>query len=360
MPDEDVQAIIERVQRRYGSPDSPPPAPARRRAIAGGEDEGREGIFRTVDGAAEAAFQAQRRYAEAGLEARYAIVEAIRAAMRQHNAELARQAREETGLGRAEDKVVKNRLVIDKTPGPEELEPEVATGDQGMTVTEFAPFGLIASITPTTNPTSTIINNTIAMLSAGNGVVFNVHPAAQRVSMENVRLIDRAIREAGGPANLVTAIAEPSIESAQAVMRHPRVRLLLVTGGPAVVREALKTDKRAITAGPGNPPVVVDETADIDLAAREIVRGASFDNNVICTDEKEVLVVRQKSAELVRAMGRAGAVVLKDYQLRKLERVIFERLGEPNKPGRIDRRWIGRNAGTLLGEIGSAPAPTSG
>jgi acyl-CoA reductase-like NAD-dependent aldehyde dehydrogenase len=219
-------------------------------------------------------------------------------------------------------------------------------------LTEFAPFGVIGSISPTTNPTSTIINNTIAMVSAGNGVVFNVHPSAKRVSVDNVRLINQAIVSGGGPENLVTAIPNPTIESAQTLMRHKKVRILLVTGGPAVVAEALKTDKRAITAGPGNPPVVVDESADLELAGREIVRGASFDNNMVCTDEKETFVVESCADELLRSMAAAGAVVLKEYQLRQVERVIFDRLGEPNKPGRIDRRWIGQNAGRILSEIG--------
>jgi acyl-CoA reductase-like NAD-dependent aldehyde dehydrogenase len=223
-----------------------------------------------------------------------------------------------------------------------------------MTVTEYAPFGVVAAITPTTNPTATIINNTIAIVSAGNALVFNAHPNAKGVSAENVRRINRVVVAAGGPENLVTTVDEPTIESAQELMRHPRVRLLMVTGGPGVVEEALKTDKRAITAGPGNPPVVVDETADIALAAREIVRGASFDNNMVCTDEKEVFVVASRADELLRAMAADRAVVLKEYQLRQLERVIFERLGEPGKPGRINRKWIGQNAGKILAEIGVA------
>jgi len=311
-----------------------------------------DGIFPTIEAAVEAAWNAFQQYQRMGLERRYAIIESIRRSMREHARYLARLAHDETGLGRFEDKVRKNLLVTNKTPGPEDLEPQVWTGDRGMMITEYAPFGVIASITPTTNPTSTIINNTISIVSAGNAVVFNVHPNAKRVSVENIRLINRAIVEAGGPPNLVTAIPEPTIESAQELMNHPRVRLLLVTGGAGVVREALKTDKRAITAGPGNPPVVVDETADIEKAGRDIVRGASFDNNIICTDEKEVFVVDAVADALMRAMCRHGAVQLKEYQLRQLERVIFKELGPPGKPGVINPRWIGQNAGKILGEIG--------
>ncbi len=147
---------------------------------------------------------------------------------------LAHMAYQETGLGRPEDKIVKNRLVAAKTPGPEDLEPEAVTGDTGMMVTEWAPFGVIGAITPTTNPTSTIINNTISVISAGNACVFNVHPNAKKVSAENIRLLNRAIVSAGGPPNLITAIPTPTIASAQELMHHPDVRVLLVTGGPAV------------------------------------------------------------------------------------------------------------------------------
>jgi acyl-CoA reductase-like NAD-dependent aldehyde dehydrogenase len=211
---------------------------------------------------------------------------------------------------------------------------------------------VVAAITPTTNPTATVINNTIAVVSAGNGLVFNVHPNAKRVSVANVRWINQAIVEAGGPPNLVTCIPEPTLESAQQLMAHPRTRILMVTGGPGVVEAALKTDKKAITAGPGNPPIVVDETADLELAGREIVRGASFDNNVICTDEKEVIAVASVADRLLREMEKNACYLLKEHELKKLERVIFTQLGPPRKPGRINPRWIGKNAGRILGEIG--------
>jgi acyl-CoA reductase-like NAD-dependent aldehyde dehydrogenase len=157
---------------------------------------------------------------------------------------------------------------------------------------------------------------------------------------------------AGGPADLVTAVAVPTIESAQALMKHAGVRVLLVTGGPGVVREALNTDKRAITAGPGNPPAVVDDTADIERAARDIVAGASFDNNVICTDEKTVIALRSITDDLVRAMERNGVHVLKEHELRKVERVIFETMGPPGKPGVINRSWIGKNARDIAAAAG--------
>ena len=344
----EVRSIIRRVRRRFGEPQAGATSTG---SMTPATDLG-DGVFTSISAAVEAAQIAFQAFSEQGLEGRREVIDSIRQSMRDHSAELARLASQETGLGRTEDKVVKNLLVTEKTPGPEDLEPQATTGDQGMTVTEFAPFGVVAAITPTTNPTATVINNTLAVVSAGNGLVLNAHPNAKKVSAYCVQLINRAVCEAGGPPNLVATVERPTIASAQELMQHRRVRLLMVTGGPGVVAEALKTDKRAITAGPGNPPVVVDETADIDLAAREIVRGGSFDNNMVCTDEKEVLVVGSKADELLQALGRNHAMVLKEFQLRQLERVIFVQMGEPGRPGEIDRRWIGQNASKILAEIG--------
>jgi acyl-CoA reductase-like NAD-dependent aldehyde dehydrogenase len=344
---QEIAEVVERVRLRLrGHAEAPPPAPVDAEVAAG------DGIYPDVDAAVAAARRGFEAYRSMGLKKRHRIIDAVRAAMREHVAELSRMAHEETGIGRAEDKLLKNRLVIEKTPGPEDLEPQVWSGDQGLTVTEYAPFGVIGAITPTTNPTATIINNTIAIVSAGNAVVFNAHPNAKRVSAQNVRWINQAIVSAGGPPDLVTATPEPTIESAQRLMNHPQVRILMITGGPGVVKEAQKTRKRAICAGPGNPPVVVDANADLELAGREIVRGASFDNNVICTDEKLVIVVESAADELLRQMQANNSYLLKEYELKKLERVIFMEMNEPGKPGRINPQWIGKNAGVILAEIG--------
>ncbi|HEX9763620.1 MAG TPA: aldehyde dehydrogenase family protein [Acidimicrobiia bacterium] len=311
-----------------------------------------DGIHATIDEAVKAARNAFTTYREMGLESRKTIVESMRAAMLREGERLAYMAAEETGIGRAEDKVVKNRLVTTKTPGPEDLEPHVVTGDAGMMITEYAPYGVVAAITPTTNPTSTIINNSISIVSAGNSAVFNVHPNAALVSVENIKLLNRAIVAAGGPPDLITATPHPTLESAREVMHHPDVRVLLVTGGPGVVQEALKTSKKAITAGPGNPPAVVDQTADVEAAGRDILLGASFDNNVICTDEKTTIVVDTVADRLVQAMMANGAYRLKEHELKRLERVIFREMGPPGKPGMINPDLIGKNASRILSEIG--------
>ena len=310
------------------------------------------GVFDDLDAAVIAAGQAFRALDAMSLAMRDKIISSIREVMLASAEVLARQAHEETGLGRWEDKVIKNQLVATKTPGTEDLVPHAKSGDHGLMLMERAPFGVVAAITPSTNPTSTIICNTIGMVAAGNAVVFNVHPAAKRASIHNVALINEAIMRAGGPANLVTTLTEPTIASAQALMKHPVIGLLVVTGGAGVVQAAMQSGKRAICAGPGNPPVVVDETADIDQAARDIVRGASFDNNIVCVEEKETLVVASVADDLLKAMKQHGAVILDDAQAKQLENVIFKERHGPRTAGVMNKDFIGKNAGVILSAIG--------
>jgi acyl-CoA reductase-like NAD-dependent aldehyde dehydrogenase len=316
-----------------------------------GEGQG-PGLFPDVESAVAAARLAFERLSGESLALRDRIIATMRERLLPEAEPLARLAREETGLGRYDDKVLKNRLVIRKTPGTEALRPEALTGDRGLTLCERAPFGVIAAITPVTNPTSTIIGNAIAMLAAGNSVVFNVHPHARRVGNRTVNLINEAIMAAGGPVNLVTAVAEPTIETAQALMRHPRVRLLVVTGGAGVVREAMASGKRAICAGPGNPPVVVDETADLERAARDIVLGASFDNNIVCVCEKEVFVVATVADALLAAMQRHGAHLLAATRCADLERTIFAEVRGPRQPGVVRPELIGQDPAVILERLG--------
>jgi acyl-CoA reductase-like NAD-dependent aldehyde dehydrogenase len=344
LSEQEVEAIARRIVADLeGAGSAAPQAPPADAAA---------GAYPTVDAAVAAATRAQPVFVALPLAHRARIIAAVRATMLAHNEELARLAWQETGFGRFEDKVVKNRLVTEKTPGLEDLEPRAVTGDHGLCLIEPAPFGVIGAITPCTNPTSTIICNTIGMIAAGNAVVFNVHPSAALCSTRTVALVNRAITSAGGPADVVTCVAEPTIASAQELMRHPGVRLLVVTGGGAVVKAAMASGKRAICAGPGNPPVVVDETADVGRAARDIVLGASTDNNIICTDEKEVVCVASVADELLSAMGRQGAVVLPAERLQALENVVFTAQHGPRRHAEVDRDLIGKNAAVILGRLG--------
>ncbi len=362
LTDQQIDQVARRVMERLGQAKAPsvsPPAQppiacgdAHRPAKATPQPTGDPGVFADVDSAVQAATRAFHEFVSLSLAVRDDIIAEIRSSMLANAELLAREAHAETGLGRWEDKVVKNQLVTLKTPGTEDLIPAAKSGDRGLTLTEPAPFGVVAAITPCTNPTSTIICNTIGMVAAGNSVVFNVHPAAKRVSVRNIALLNHAIVKAGGPANLVTTVAEPTIESAQALMKHPGVRLLVVTGGPGVVEAAMQSGKRAICAGPGNPPAVVDETADIDQAARDVVKGASFDNNVICTDEKEAFVVGSVADAFLNAMRPHGALLLNVSQTRQIENVIFKERRQPPQSSVIDRDLIGKNARVILSKIG--------
>jgi acyl-CoA reductase-like NAD-dependent aldehyde dehydrogenase len=298
-----------------------------------------------VDSAAKAARKAYEEYDRTAVATREKMIAAMREVTLKHVRELSEHAVAETQLGRAEDKIKKNTLCATKTPGPEILRPISYSGDFGLAVIERASYGVFGAITPTTNPTETIINNSIGMLAGGNSVVFNTHPSAWRVCAWHVHLLNEAIVAAGGPENLVCSVAEPTIESAQALMRHPLVRILTVTGGPGVVKEAMGSGKRAIAAGPGNPPAVVDDNAHLELAARGIVEGASIDNNIICTAEKEVLVVSQAADRLKELLVKEGCYLLNDRQIRQLEGVILE--GD-----HTNKKYVGKNASVILKQIG--------
>src|SRR5450759_2271468 len=315
------------------------------------------GVFSSLDDAVAAAAVAFKALDALGLEKRHEIIESTLDTRRLNAHSLAALAVEETGLGRVEDKVQKNLLVTNKTPGPEELTPMATSGDHGLALVEPAPFGVIGAITPVTNPSSTIICNSIGMVAAGNTVVFNPHPSAKRVSAETVRLLGAAIVKAGGPPNAVACTAEPTIESAGALMKHPRVRLLVVTGGGAVVAAAMNSGKRAICAGPGNPPAIVDETADVEKAGRDIVFGHSFDNNVICTDEKEVIAVASIADALKAAMKKAGAYELPASELARMEKVIFEKGAGPRGHAVVSKKFIGKDASVILRELGITAGP---
>lgn len=307
------------------------------------------GVFATVEEAVQAAKLAESKLGTISLTTRKQMIQKMREFSLNHAEELAELAVRETGLGRVQDKVAKNRLAAEKTPGIEDLISHTYSGDDGLTLVEYAPIGLIGSITPTTNPAATIINNSISMIAAGNVVVFNPHPSAKIVSLRTMQLLNQAIIAAGGPANMLTAVADPTLETSQQVMQHPDIRALVVTGGGAVVKAAMSVGKKVIAAGPGNPPVVVDETANLSKAAQDIVFGASFDNNVLCTAEKEVFVVDKVASALKGEMIKHGAIELKGFQLEKLLKVIMT---EHNGKSIPNRDFVGKDATVLLEAAG--------
>ncbi|MFI5290261.1 MAG: aldehyde dehydrogenase, partial [Polyangia bacterium] len=340
---EKIPRAVQRAQPNAPAYGQPLPSEMKHRNVR--VPQARLGVFPDVDSAAKAARKAFEEYDRTPIAVRDQMVAAMRATTLKHVRELSEYALAETNLGRFEDKLKKNTLVATKTPGTEILRPITYSGDHGLAIIERAPFGVFGAITPTTNPTETICCNSIGMLAGGNAVVFNTHPSAWRVCAWHVHLLNEAIRAAGGPENLICTVAEPTIESAQALMKHPLVRILAVTGGPGVVKEAMNSGKRAIAAGPGNPPAVVDETAHLEVAARGIIDGGSIDNNIICTAEKEVLVVGKVADRLKELLVQHGCYLASDKQVRQLEGVILE--GD-----HINKKFVGQNASVILKQIG--------
>lgn len=319
------------------------PAPAH--MAAGGH-----GIFKDAECAIMAASKAQKRLMEYSLKDRGRFIEAMRDAARENARRLAETAHEETGYGHVEDKVAKNLLAADKTPGIEDLNTMAASGDDGLMLTEMAPYGVIGAITPSTNPTATVINNGIGMIAGGNAVVFNPHPGAKKSSLLAVRIMNEAIVAAGGPDNLLCAPEEPTLDTSSVIMSHPLVKLLVVTGGEAVVRTAMKTGKKCIAAGPGNPPVVVDGTADIKKAAADIVKGACYENCILCIAEKEILVESCVADVLIREMVKEGAYLADEKELSAIvEKVMITAKDGSYAP---NKRYVGRDASYILKEAG--------
>lgn len=350
LDDARIEEIVRRVVERLGAgPSAAPP----RQAVAAEAGKkagpniprGSLGVFADADAAVKAArrgFEANERLP---VSVRAKMVAAMRQVTLANLEQLSRFAVEETGLGRYEDKLNKNRLVADKTPGVEILRPAAFTGDDGLMLTERAPYGVILAVTPTTNPTETILCNAIGMVAGGNAVVFNVHPSAARVSNWFVHLLNEAIIGAGGPRDCITSVEQPTIDSAQTLMKHPLVRLVVVTGGPAVVKQAMNSGKKVIAAGPGNPPAVVDETANLEKAADAIVRGASLDNNIVCIAEKEIIAVESIATELVRQLERKGALRLDARQIKDVEKVVLD--GD-----HVNKDWVGKDAGVIAAAAG--------
>ncbi len=308
-----------------------------------------KGVFNTMTEALEAVNKAYKEFRSYTVEQREQMIAKIREFTLNEAEEMAKLGVSETGMGRVSDKIIKHQLVANKTPGTEDLSPSVMTGDSGLTLVEMAPFGVIGSITPSTNPSETVICNTIGMIAGGNAVVFNPHPNACQTANYAIDLVNRAIQEAGGPENLVVSVYKPTMESSNEMMQSPIVKMLVATGGPGVVRALLSSGKKAIGAGAGNPPVIVDETADVKKAARDIVAGASFDNNLPCIAEKECFAVDSIASELIAGMQEAGAYLIKGKQIDDLVKLA---LVEKDGKYSINKKWVGKDAGKFLKELG--------
>jgi propionaldehyde dehydrogenase len=304
------------------------------------------GIFETVDAAIDAAEEAQKFWLmEFNFEKRKEIIDVIRQTSLKNARMLAEMAVEETKMGRLEHKVMKNEGAANLSPGVEDLSSEAVSGSNGLLLIEHVPYGVINAITPITNPTSTVINNSIIMIAAGNSVIYSPHPGAKKSTQKTMTLLNEAIVEAGGPANLQTCVAEPTLRTAKQIMEHPKVKMIVATGGGSVVKAALSTGKKAIAAGPGNPPVIVDETADIPKAGRDIIAGSSFDNNILCIGEKSVFVLEEVANSLMDELEKNGGQFVTNVELKKIEALLV-------KDGGMNRDYVGKDASVILADAG--------
>ncbi len=305
------------------------------------------GVYDSVKEAVAAARGAYSRYSELTLNQRSGILEAVKAVLRPLVNEMAVRTVEETGMGCAADKEKKILLALEKTPGVEDLITEVNTGDHGMTLYELSPFGVVCAVLPCTNPCATLISNTIGMLAAGNAVIHCPHPRAAKISRQITSVISETIRNVSGIDNLVVTLHENLMGDNVQIMSHPDVDLVVCTGGVGSLRQALTSGKRVIGAGPANPVAIVDETADLAKAARDIVLGASFDNNLMCTSEKSIVVEEPAADRFIYELLKQGVYYVKNEQeISKLAAVVL------TEEGTINKMLEGRPAAEILHRAG--------
>ena len=333
-----VQEIVQEVMAKMQIADAP---------------SGKHGVFKDMNEAIEEAKKAEKVVRKMSMDQREKIITIIRRKIKENAEILARMGVDETGMGNVGDKILKHHLVADKTPGTEDITTVAWSGDRGLTLIEMGPFGVIGAITPCTNPSETVLCNTIGMLAGGNTVVFNPHPAAIKTTIYAINLVNEASLEGGGPDNIACTVEKPTMETSAVMMKHKDIPLLVATGGPGVVTAVLSSGKRGIGAGAGNPPALVDETANIEKAARDIVNGCTFDNNLPCIAEKEIVAVASIADELMHYLVNDNdCYPISKEEQDKLTEVVLA-------GGKLNRKCVGRDAKTLLSMIGiQAPANT--
>ena len=307
---------------------------------------GSRGVFADMNEAIAAAKKAQKTVQSMSMDQREKIITIIRRKTKENAEILARMGVQETGMGNVGHKILKHHLVAERTPGTEDITTTAWSGDRGLTLVEMGPFGVIDVTTPRANPTETVICKTMGMLAGGNTVVFNPHPAAIKTSIFAVNMLNEASLEAGGPDAIACTVENPTLESSGIMMKHKDISLLVATGGPGVVTAVLSSGKRGIGAGAGNPPALVDETADIRKAAGDIVNGCTFDNNLPCIAEKEIVAVNSVADELMHYMvSEQGCYQISKDEQDKLTKVVLT-------PKGLNRKCVGRSAKALLAMIG--------
>src|SRR5438876_6148355 len=343
-----VQDVVSEVMRRLGSrspggrsgisagesarAEEPKRAEAMRRPHAISEPLGEYGVFSNVDQAVSAATEAQKKLVRLSLDERDSIVKLVKAMAKENAHAWGKMELDETKIGRLDHKIEKLQI-LELVPGVEFLKTDANSGSNGVCLEEFAPFGVIGIITPVTHSVPTLTANIINMVASGNAIVANAHPSGVNCAAHAVREYNKAIAGKYGIEHLITCLLPPTLRTAEEIFQHRGINLLVVTGGPAVARAALKSSKRAIVAGPGNPPVVVDETACLKNAAESIVKGGAYDNNLLCISEKQVFCVESVFDKLMQQMERSGGYVLNQSQIETLTKKAFsfgEKDGKPH------------------------------
>ncbi|OAH57720.1 MULTISPECIES: acetaldehyde dehydrogenase (acetylating) [Bacillaceae] len=294
--------------------------------------------------AVKAAKDAQQKYMSYSQEQVDRIVKAVADAAYEKSAELGRMAVEETGMGVAEHKKIKNEVgskavyesIKDlKTVG-------IIKEDKANKVAEIAaPFGVIAAIIPTTNPTSTAFFKTLISLKTRNAVVVSPHPYAVKCTAESLKVCEEAAVAAGAPNGLVQCLTMSSMEATQKLMTHPDVNLILATGGGALVRAAYSSGKPAYGVGPGNVPVYIERTAKIEKAVENIVNSKSFDYGTICATEQAIVVDHNVKEMVLRELKKNGAYILDLEEKKKMEKAISP------VPGKVNPKIVGKSPQTI-------------
>jgi aldehyde dehydrogenase len=322
-----IRDVVAEVLGRLGQTQTAAPAPVAKPEChcpkpASSAKGGQYGVFQEAAQACDAAGAAFVKLQQGGMAARQKVVQIIKTLSDTNAVEWGRIELEETKIGRLDHKIEKLQI-IKEVPGVEWLRPDGRSGDHGITLEEYTPFGVIGAITPSTHSIPTLSGNIVNMVAAGNAVVFNAHPAASRCAAMAIRAYNQAIMRETGIENLCCIIEHPTLDSFKALCAHEQIRLLCVTGGPGVVQAAMQSGKRAVCAGPGNPPVLVDDTACMKRAARAIIQGSSYDNNLLCIGEKEVFALDNIAGKLMAEMENNGAVRLNSGQLERLTKAAF-------------------------------------
>ena len=295
------------------------------------ESEKQNHVNEMINNLVSKAKKASEEYLKLNQEQVDNIVKAMSMAGLEHHMELAKMAVEETKRGIYEDKITKNMFATEYIYHSIKYEKTVGIIDENEEedYVEIAePVGIIAGVTPVTNPTSTTMFKSIISAKTRNVIIFGFHPSAQKCSSRAAEILRDAAVKAGAPENCILWIEEPSIEATRALMNHPDVNLILATGGTGMVRSAYSCGKPALGVGPGNVPCYIDKTAKLKTSVNDLVMSKSFDNGMICASEQAVLVDDDIVEEFEKLMKEAGCYFVNEEEKQKLANSMFEYIDE--------------------------------